>query len=103
MTLQSGKQTISIHALPNILRSKRIEIMKFNPLIEYNMRNILLEKTYRKYDGQTSDRLFSKETKLTVSLINILKFCTVYIYFIPSRGLLKYSKTKLQTTCYYLV
>ena len=84
MTLQSGKQTISIHALPNILRSKRIEIMKFDPLIEYNMRNILLEKTYIKYVGETSDRPFSKEAKLTISLINILKFCTTCIYFIPS-------------------
>ena len=58
--------------------------MKFDPLIEYNMRNILLEKTYIKYVGETSDRPFSKETKLTISLINILKFCTTYIYFIPS-------------------
>ena len=103
MTLQSGKKTILIHSLPNILRSKRNQMMKFDPLIEYKMRNILLEKTYIKYVWETSDRLFSKETKLTISLINVLKFSTVYIYLIPSLGLLKYGKTKLQITCYYLV
>lgn len=49
MTLQSGKKTILIHSLPNILRSKRNQMMKFDPLIEYKIRNILLEKTYIKY------------------------------------------------------
>ena len=39
MTPQTGKQTIAIHILPNISRSKENEAMKFGRLIEYNKRN----------------------------------------------------------------
>ena len=42
MTLQPVEQTI--HILPNIPRSKGNQTMKFGKLIEYNMRNIFLEK-----------------------------------------------------------
>ena len=51
MRSQTAKQTISIHILPNISRSKGNQIMKFGQLIEYNMKNILVEKSYTKYDG----------------------------------------------------
>ena len=37
--------------------------MKFGQLTEYNMRNIFLEKTYTKCDGETIPRLFSKKSK----------------------------------------
>ena len=40
MTSQSGKQVIAINILPNILRSKDKETMKFGQLIKYNLRNI---------------------------------------------------------------
>ena len=52
MTSQPGKQTIAIHILPNISRSKGNQTMKFGQLIEYNMRNIFLEKSYTKYGGK---------------------------------------------------
>ena len=39
MTSQPGQQTIAIHTLPNISRSKGNQTMKFNQLIEHNMRN----------------------------------------------------------------
>ena len=68
MTSQPGKQTITIHILPNISRSKRIEKMKFGQLIEYNMRDIFLEKSYSKWGGETIFRLFSKKSKLSISL-----------------------------------
>ena len=48
MTSQPGSQTITIHKLPNISRSKDNQKMKFGQLIEYNMRNIFLEKLCRK-------------------------------------------------------
>ena len=35
----------------NISRSKGNQEMKFGPLIEYNMRNIFVEKSYTKYAG----------------------------------------------------
>ena len=68
MTSQFGKQTIAIHILSNISRSKGNHTMKFRQLIEYNMRNIFLEKSYAKFDGETSPRSFSGKLKLSISL-----------------------------------
>ena len=48
MTLQSSKQIVAIHILPNISRSKGNETMKSGQLIEYNMRNIFLENSFTK-------------------------------------------------------
>ena len=42
--------------------------MKFGQLIEYSMRNILLEKVYTKFSGQTPPRTFSKKSKSSISL-----------------------------------
>ena len=41
--------------------------MKFGQLMEYNMRNIFLEKSYTKCGGETMPRPFSK-LKLSTSL-----------------------------------
>ena len=54
--------------LHNIPRSKGNQTMKFGQLIKCNMRNIFLEKSYTKCDGETSPRPFSEKLKLTVSL-----------------------------------
>ena len=48
VTSQSGKQTIAMHILPNISRSKSNHTIKFFQSIEYNMRNIFLKKSYKK-------------------------------------------------------
>ena len=45
MTSQPDEQTIAIHTLPNISRSKGNQVMKFGQSIEYNMRNIFVEKS----------------------------------------------------------
>ena len=42
--------------------------MKFAQLIEYNMRNILVEKSYTKCAGETIPRPLSKKSKLSLSL-----------------------------------
>ena len=42
--------------------------MKFGHLIEYNMRNIFLEKLYTKCGGETTPRPFSGKLKLSISL-----------------------------------
>ena len=68
MTSQPCYQTIIIHILPNISRNKGNQAMKFGQLIEYNMRNIILEKSYTKYGGETSPRPFSEKLKLSISL-----------------------------------
>ena len=51
MTLQPGWQTIAIHILPNNSRRKGNQTMKFGQLIQCNMRNYFLEKSYAKCDG----------------------------------------------------
>ena len=68
MTSQPGQQTVVIHILSNISRSKGNQTMKFGQLIECNMRNIFLEKSYTKYGGETSPRPFSEKFKLSISL-----------------------------------
>ena len=67
MTSQPGKQTIPIHILSYISRSKDNQAVKFGQLIEYN-RKILLEKAYPKCDGETSPKLFSRKSNLSISL-----------------------------------
>ena len=64
MTSQIGKQTIAIHILTNISRSKGNQAMKFSQLVEYNMRNIFLEKPSKKWDGEANPRRYSKKSKL---------------------------------------
>ena len=44
MMSQPGLQTIVIHMLPNISQSKTNQTMKFGQLIEYNKRNIFVQK-----------------------------------------------------------
>ena len=46
MTSQPWKQTIAIHILPDISRSKGNQAMEFGQLVAYNMRNIFPEKSY---------------------------------------------------------
>ena len=41
--------------------------MKFGQLIEYNMKNLFLEKSYTKCGGGTTPRSFSKKPKLIIS------------------------------------
>ena len=68
MTSQPGQQTIAIHILPNISRTKGNQAMKFGQLIEYNMRSIFVEKSYTKCAGETIPRPLSKISKLSISL-----------------------------------
>ena len=49
--------------LPNILRRKGDQTMEFGQLIEYNMRNIPLEKSCTKCGGETIPR-----SQLSISL-----------------------------------
>ena len=56
MTSQTKQQVITINIFPNISRSKGNQTMKFSLLIDYNMRNIFLEKSYAKHGGKASHR-----------------------------------------------
>ena len=63
MTAQPGEQTIVIHILPNISRSKGNQTLAFGQLIECNMRNIFLERSFTKYGVATSPRPFSEKLR----------------------------------------
>ena len=52
MTSQPRKQKIAMY-MPNISRSKGNQTMKLSQLIEYNMRNIFLRKSYTKCGGES--------------------------------------------------
>ena len=52
--------------LPNILRNKGNQTMKFGQLIDYDMGNIFLEKSHTKCGGETIPRPYSKESKLSI-------------------------------------
>ena len=68
MTSEPGQQTIAIHILANISRSKGNQTMKFGQLIEYNMKTIFLEKSFSICGGETIPRPSSKKSKLSISL-----------------------------------
>ena len=82
MTSQPGKQTIVIHVLPNTLRNKDNQTMKFGQLREYNMENIFFEKAYTKCGGETSPRPFPEKLKLSISLDQQSEFLLSLFYCI---------------------
>ena len=68
MTSQPEKQTIAMHILPNISRSKSNQTMKYGQLMKYNKRNTFIERLYTKYGGETIPRPFAKKSKSGKSL-----------------------------------
>ena len=101
MSSQTGNQTIVIQKFPNLWRSKGNITMKFGQLIEYNTRNIVLEKSYIKCGGETIPRRFSEKSKLSISLDHLSKILCLWFYCMWSWGL--YIEGKLQISCFYLI
>ena len=66
-TLSNCKLIITINISSNISERKGKETIKIDQLIEFNMRNLFLEKSYKKCGGQTYSRYFSKESKFKIS------------------------------------
>ena len=64
MTSQAGENTIALRILPNVSRCKSNQEMKSGQLIEYNTRNIFVEKSYIKSAGETIPRPLSKKFKI---------------------------------------
>ena len=79
MTSQPGYQTIAIHIFTIISRNTGNQAMKFDQVIQYNMKNIFLEKSYTKCRRETIPRPFSKKSKLSISLDQYSKI--LYILF----------------------
>ena len=69
------------------------------------MRIIFLEKSFSKCGGENFPRPFSKKTKLGTFLYqkSVYGENGVCFYCMPSGGLSNYTKTKLKTTCFYLM
>ena len=55
--------------------------MKFDQLIEYNMRKIFLEKSYTKCGGETSPWPFSGKLNLRISLNQSLEFSSLFLLY----------------------
>ena len=64
MMSQHGYQTITIHILTNISRSKSNQTVKRAQLIQYSMKNIFLEKSNTKCGGETIPIPFPKKIKI---------------------------------------
>ena len=54
-------------------RSSEVKAMKFDQLIECNIRNIFLEKSCTECGRETSPRPFSEKLKLSISLNQLSK------------------------------
>ena len=106
MTSQPRKQAIAIHILPSISRSKGNKAMKFGQLIEYNMTNNFLERSYTKCSGEAIPRSFSEKSKLRISLDQHSEFLFSLFYWISrSRNtkIPKYIETKVLITFLHLL
>ena len=86
MTPQPGQQTIAIHILFNILRSKGGQVTKFCQLIKYNKRSIFLENHTQNVVKKLSPDPLLKNENWAYLLINYLKFFTDCFYHMPSWG-----------------
>ena len=68
MTSQPGKQTIEVNIVQQLEKKRQSgnKVWSVNEMC--NVRNIFLGKSYTKCDGETISRLFSKSSKLSISL-----------------------------------
>ena len=64
MTSPTGQQIITLHILPRISRSKRNQKTKVGLLIECNMRNTFVEKSYTKCGEEARPGPFYKKVKI---------------------------------------
>ena len=65
--------------------------MKFDQLIEYNMKNVFLEKSYKKCGGYTIPRSFPKKSNLSNVSNVFLQFVFIVYQVEDYRNILKLS------------
>ena len=68
-----------MHELSNISRSKGNQTMKFGQLIEYNLRNIFVEKMKRKKKKNSQSKIYHLLTLLEETHSHI--FCSLKLMF----------------------
>ena len=95
--------TVAIHILPNI-SSKGNQTMKFGQLIEYNMRNIFLEKSYTKMWWRNYSQTLSWKTKINHIYGSIVSSLIQFFFIVSKvegyRNILKLSCRSLVFTSY---
>ena len=72
-------ETAWLKILPNILRSKGNQTMKFGGLLEYNMRTIFIEKSYPDVVEKIVPDHFLKKEYWAYVWINSLKFYSLFL------------------------
>ena len=89
------KQRTTIHLLPNILISSDNQIIKLSQLIEYMLRNIFVEKPFKKtWWRNYYEALFLRNQNWAYILDNSLMYYAVCFYFMTNWGLSKSSEIK---------
>ena len=74
--------------------------MEFGQLIEYNMRNIFLEKLHTKFGGDTIPRPLSRKSKLGISLGYVtIGYIYIYIYIYIYSLFLFFAKSRTIELC----
>ena len=82
-------QTVEIHILPNMRRSKSNQTMEFGQLIEYYMKKILL--LCIKCGGETIPASFSVKPKLSISMDQqSINFYSLFLLHGKSRAIKLY-------------
>ena len=84
VTSQTGKQTIAIHILSNISRSKSDQTMKFGQLIEYNMKHFSWKIMHKIWWKNYSQTLFQKIKIEHISELIVYKVLYSLFYCMPS-------------------
>ena len=73
--------------LNSVSRSKGNKTIKFGQLMEYNIKNIFLEKSYANCGRNTIPRPFSKKSKLSISLDQYSKgLCSLFLLYAKFRA-----------------
>ena len=102
LMLQPGWQTVAIHILLNISRIKANQTIRFCQLVEHNKRNILLQKSCRKWGRETDPRplLYIKKAFYKVKAS---KWSAAWFHYISIALKLEYNKNKLYKTLRLLI
>ena len=82
----------------HVSRSKGNQTMKFDQLIEYNLRNIYLEELNKNRMEILVPNPFLKHQNWAYLWINSLKFCTICFYCMSK---LRTTKSHVMITCFY--
>ena len=83
MSPQTGKQTVTIHILRNISRSKGSQAIKLSQLIEYKIRDAFLENhTQKLAEKLVPKKPFIKKWKSCISLNQQSEMlCSLFLFY----------------------